>query len=107
MTTEIDLQQAIAALDEYGYEKKLSTDLEQARNKQQMRKYLDSLDYSVRRMEFLQEAVNEWVADKKAFLAQKESIQTYKTKVINLSKELNLSYNEVLEIMAGLDTRKK
>lgn len=107
MTTEIDLQQAIAALDEYGYDKKLSTDLEQARNKQQMRKYLDSLDYSVRRMELLQEAVNEWVNDKKAELAQKENIQTYKSKVINLSKELNLSYNEVLEIMASLDVKKK
>ncbi|GIU37960.1 hypothetical protein TUM4637_38060 [Shewanella hafniensis] len=46
MTTDIDLQSAIAALDEYGYDKKVSTDLEQARNKQQMGKYIKSLDYS-------------------------------------------------------------
>lgn len=105
MTTDIDLQRAIAALDEYGYDKKLSTDLEQARNKQQMRKYLDSLDYSLRRMELLQESVNEWVAERKALLAQQENIQTYKTKIINLSKELNLSYNEVLEIMSKLDSK--
>ncbi|MCL2918854.1 hypothetical protein [Shewanella litorisediminis] len=105
MTTDIDLQRAIAALDEYGYEKKLSTDLEQARNKQQMRKYLDSLDYSLRRMELLQETVNEWVAERKALLAQQENIQTYKTKIINLSKELDLSYNEVLEIMSKLDNK--
>ncbi|QSX38793.1 hypothetical protein [Shewanella sedimentimangrovi] len=105
MTTDIDLQSAIAALDEYGYEKKLSTDLEQARNKQQMLKYLQSLDYSLRRMLILQEAVNELVEEKKSQLALQENIQTYKTKVINLSRELNMSYNEVLELMAQMDKR--
>ena len=50
MTTDLDLQSAIAALDEYGYDKKVSTDLEQARNKQQMGKYIKSLDYSLRRL---------------------------------------------------------
>ncbi|QSX31572.1 hypothetical protein [Shewanella cyperi] len=105
MTTDIDLQSAIAALDEYGYEKKLSTDLEQARNKQQMLKYLQSLDYSLRRMLILQEAVNELVEEKKSQLALQENIQTYKTKVINLSRELNMSYNEVLELMARMDKR--
>lgn len=107
MTSDIELQRAMAALDEYGYDKKLSSDLEQARNKQQMRKYLDGLDYSIRRMELLQETVNEWVAEKKAQHAQQESIQTYKSKIINLSRELNISYNEVLEIMAQLDSKKR
>ena len=44
-----DLQNALAALDEYGFDKKHSSDLSQARNKQQMTKYIDSLDYSLRR----------------------------------------------------------
>lgn len=101
MTTDIDLQSAIAALDEYGYDKKVSTDLEQARNKQQMGKYIKSLDYSLRRLLILQETVNELVEEKKHQLAQQENIQTYKTKIINLSREFNISYDEVLALMSA------
>ncbi|ABS08149.1 hypothetical protein [Shewanella baltica] len=101
MTTDLDLQSAIAALDEYGYDKKVSTDLEQARNKQQMGKYIKSLDYSLRRLLILQETVNELVEEKKHQLAQQENIQTYKTKIINLSREFNISYDEVLELMTS------
>jgi len=100
------LQSAIAALDEYGYEKKVSTDLEQARNKQQMGKYIKSLDYSLRRLLILQETVNELVEEKKHQLAQQENIQTYKTKIINLSREFNISYEDVLAIMAELPNKK-
>lgn len=106
MTTDLDLQSAIAALDEYGYEKKVSTDLEQARNKQQMGKYIKSLDYSLRRLLILQETVNELVEEKKHQLAQQENIQTYKTKIINLSREFNISYEDVLAIMAELSNKK-
>lgn len=101
MTTDLDLQSAIAALDEYGYDKKVSTDLEQARNKQQMSKYIKSLDYSLRRLLILQETVNELVEEKKHQLAQQENIQTYKTKIINLSREFNISYDEVLALMTS------
>ena len=101
MTTDIDLQSAIAALDEYGYDKKVSTDLEQARNKQQMGKYIKSLDYSLRRLLILQETVNELVEEKKHQLAQQENIQPYKTKIINLSREFNISYDEVLALMTS------
>lgn len=106
MTTDIDLQSAIAALDEYGYDKKVSADLEQARNKQQMGKYIKSLDYSLRRLLILQETVNELVEEKKHQLAQKENIQTYKTRIINLSREFNISYEDVLALMAE-NARKK
>ncbi|GCF92047.1 hypothetical protein KO533_14645 [Shewanella sp. NKUCC05_KAH] len=106
MTTDLDLQSAIAALDEYGYDKKVSTDLEQARNKQQMGKYIKSLDYSLRRLLILQETVNELVEEKKHQLAQQENIQTYKTKIINLSREFNISYDEVLALMASSKSKK-
>ncbi|MCU8010240.1 hypothetical protein L5M11_22400 [Shewanella sp. SM87] len=106
MTTDLDLQSAIAALDEYGYDKKVSTDLEQARNKQQMGKYIKSLDYNLRRLLILQETVNELVEEKKHQLAQQENIQTYKTKIINLSREFNISYDEVLALMASSKSKK-
>ncbi|MGI2261026.1 hypothetical protein [Shewanella sp. GXUN23E] len=106
MTKELDLQNALAALDQYGYDKKHSTDLEQARNKQQMAKYIDSLDYSLRRLELLQEVVNDAVRNKKESLAQQEHIQTYKTKIINLSREWNMSYQDVIDLMARVENNK-
>ena len=105
MTKELDLQSALAALDQYGYDKKHSSDLEQARNKPQMAKYIDSLDFSLRRLEILQEVVNEAVIAKKELLAQKENIQTYKTKIINLSREWNMSYQDVIDLMAKVENQ--
>ncbi|QSX35305.1 hypothetical protein JYB87_08985 [Shewanella avicenniae] len=101
MNNDLDLQSAIAALDEYGYDKKLSTDLEQARNKPQMMRYLKSMDYSIRRMKILQDAVNSVVEEMEQDLLKQEQVQTFKTKVINLSRELNLSYDEVLRLMTA------
>lgn len=106
MTTDLDLQSAIAALDEYGYDKKVSMDLEQARNKQQMGKYIKSLDYSLRRLLILQETVNQLVEEKKHQLALQEHIQTYKTKIINVSREFNITYEDVLAIMVELANKK-
>ena len=99
MNKNMELESAIAALDQYGYDKKHSSDLEQARNKQQMLKYIDSLDFNLRRLLILQEAVNELVENEKRLLSQQESIQTYKTKIINLSRQFNISYDEVVQIM--------
>lgn len=107
MNNNNDLQNAIAALDEYGFEKKTSSDLSQARNKQQMTKYIDSLDYNLRRLLILQETVEELVEKKKHQNSQQEKIQTYKTKVINLSRQFNISYDEVLNIMLQLKTQTK
>ena len=66
-----------------------------------MGKYIKSLDYSLRRLLILQETVNELVEEKKHQLAQQENIQTYKTKIINLSREFNISYDEVLALMTS------
>lgn len=71
-----------------------------------MGKYIKSLDYSLRRLLILQETVNELVEEKKHQLAQQENIQTYKTKIINLSREFNISYEDVLAIMAELPNKK-
>ncbi|MEC4725312.1 hypothetical protein HWQ46_07110 [Shewanella sp. D64] len=99
MNKNFDLQSALAALDEYGYDKKQSSDLAQARNKQQMSKYIESLDYNLRRLLILQETINELVVKKKHLIVQQENIQTYKTKVINLSRQFNISYDDVIQIM--------
>ncbi|QQX82231.1 hypothetical protein JK628_10705 [Shewanella sp. KX20019] len=104
MKENLDLENAIAALDQYGYDKKTSSDLEQARNKQQMLKCIDSLDFNLRRLLILQEAVTELVENEKRLLAQQESIQTYKTKIINLSRQFNISYDDVIKIMKQQET---
>lgn len=105
MTKDFDFESAIAALDQYGYDKKHSSDLTQARNKPQMVKYIESLDFSIRRLLQLQEAVDEVVKSKQMIMAQRENIQTYKTKIINLSRELNMSYQDVIDVMAELEQK--
>lgn len=107
MTKDFDLQSALASLDQYGYEKKHSETLEQARNKPQMAKYINSLDYSLRRLELLQEVISEVISERKHQQAQQENIQTYKSKIINLSRELNMSYQEVINIMSKLEGKKE
>ncbi|WP_299495276.1 hypothetical protein [uncultured Shewanella sp.] len=99
MNNNLDLEDAIAALDQYNYDKKRTSDLEQARNKAQMKKYISSLDFNLRRLQILQDSVNELVEEEKEQIAQQENIQTYKTKIINLSRQLNLSYEQVVLIM--------
>ncbi len=54
----------------------------------------------------MQETVNELVEEKKHQLALQEHVQTYKTKIINLSREFNISYEDVLAIMAELANKK-
>ncbi|QYJ92196.1 hypothetical protein [Shewanella spartinae] len=99
MTDHLNLHDAMAALDEYGYEQKHSSELSQARTHTQMDKYLRSLDFNLRRLMILQEVVGKLVDEEQANLARQENIQTYKTKVINLSREYGISYDRVLEIM--------
>ncbi|MGL4473476.1 MAG: hypothetical protein ACRCT7_03305 [Shewanella sp.] len=100
MSNEFDLQRALDALDEYGYDKKHSTDLEQARTKPQMEKYINNLDYSLKRLQLLQQVVNEAVDNKINAQKQIEQVQTFKTKIINLSREWNMSYQDVLALLA-------
>ncbi|MCL1078678.1 hypothetical protein D5R81_12120 [Parashewanella spongiae] len=100
MTHNIDLEQALSALDSYNYDQKQSSSLEQSRNKNQMRKYLQSLNYSLKRLVILQDTVNEMVEEENQRLILQENIQTFKTKIINLSREYNMTYDEVLQVMA-------
>ncbi|MCL1041278.1 hypothetical protein [Shewanella marisflavi] len=100
MTDKLDLQDAMAALDKFGYDQKHSIELGQARTQAQMEKYLKSLDFNLRRLLILQEVVNRLVEEEKANQARQENIQTFKTKVINLSREYGLPYDQVLNIMS-------
>ncbi|WP_076536320.1 hypothetical protein [Shewanella sp. UCD-KL21] len=100
--TDINLQNVINAFDELDFENRTTKSLESARNKLQMKTYLDSLDYSLRRLNILNEVVSEMVEQKKSALKKQEQVQTYKSKVIQLSREYRISYQEVLEIMVSL-----
>ena len=67
-----------------------------------MTAYIDSLDFSLRRLLILQDTVNSIVEQKKLDLLKQEHIQTYKTKIINLSRKYNISYQDVIDIMVQL-----
>ena len=102
MKNNLDLARVINAFDELEFEQRTTTNLENARNKPQMRTYIQSLDFSLRRLKILQETIYELVEDKQSELVRQEKIQTYKTKIINLSRQYNMSYQDVLNIMAKL-----
>ena len=102
MNTDLNLQKMMNAFDELDFEKRTTTNLENARNKQQMKAYINSLDFSIRRLKILQEAVNDIVEQKQLDLVKQEHIQTYKTKIINLARKYNISYQDVINIMAQL-----
>ena len=102
MSNDLNLQQMMNAFDELDFEQRTTSNLENARNKQQMSAYINSLDYSLRRLLILQESVNEIVEQKQSDLVKQEHIQTYKTKIINLSRQYNISYQDVINIMVQL-----
>lgn len=102
MKNDLELARVINAFDELEFEQRTTTNLENARNKPQMRTYIQSLDFSLRRLKILQETINELVEDKQSDLVRQEKVQTYKTKIINLSRQYNISYQDVINIMAKL-----
>ncbi|MBB1388558.1 hypothetical protein EGC79_18490 [Shewanella vesiculosa] len=102
MSDDLNLQKMMDAFDELDFEQRTTTNLENARNKQQMTAYIDSLDFSLRRLLILQDTVNSIVEQKKLDLLKQEHIQTYKTKIINLSRKYNISYQDVIDIMVQL-----
>ncbi|MGX9459685.1 hypothetical protein ACWXWU_00385 [Shewanella sp. A14] len=102
MSNDLNLQKMINAFDELDFEQRTTTNLENARNKQQMTAYINSLDFSLRRLLILQESVNAIVEQKQLDLVKQEHIQTYKTKIINLSRQYNISYQDVINIMVQL-----
>ncbi|MBB1267982.1 hypothetical protein [Shewanella sp. SR44-3] len=102
MPSDINLQQMISALDEMDFEKRTNNSLEHARTQAQMTGYLSSLDYSMKRLQLLQSAVNDMVEKKQSEQIKQEKVQTYKTKIFNLAKQYDISYAEVLSIMATL-----
>ncbi|MCL1045160.1 hypothetical protein Q4601_06150 [Shewanella sp. 1_MG-2023] len=105
--TDINLQNVINAFDELDFENRTTKSLENARNRVQMKTYLSSLDYSLRRIKILEEVVSELVEEKQTELVKQEHIQTYKAKVIQLSREFKISYQDVLSIMLKLKQDEK
>jgi hypothetical protein len=106
MPNDINLQQMISALDEMDFEKRTTTNLADARTQAQMTACLSSLDYSAKRLELLQSAVNAMVEDKRHDRVKQEKIQTFKTKVINMSREYQIPYAQVIDIMVILRSQK-
>ncbi|ARD22125.1 MULTISPECIES: hypothetical protein [Shewanella] len=100
--TDINLQNVINAFDELDFENRTTKNLENARNRMQMKTYLSSLDYSLRRLKILEEVVSEIVEEKQTELVKQEHIQTYKAKIIQLSREYKISYQDVINIMNKL-----
>lgn len=106
MKSDKQLDNLISAFEELEYEQKSTGSLKNARNKAQMKSYLSTLDYSVKRLQLLQESVEDLLLEKRQFEVKQQQIQTFKTKIINLSREYHTSYQDIIMIMSQLKQRK-
>ncbi|GLS84483.1 hypothetical protein [Paraferrimonas haliotis] len=101
MSTPLSLEEAVASLEEFQH-KSVNSDLSSARTKEQMAACIRELEYSEKRMLLLIQASNQVLEEMQRLALKKEQIQTYKSKIINTAKELNMSYHEVVQIMADM-----
>lgn len=76
------------------------------RSKSQMIAFLSKLEWSDKQLETFREAVDELLTQRREAAKKKEQVQTYKAKLINLAKDLDMSYQELLVTMVDLDKRR-
>ncbi|MBY6185077.1 hypothetical protein KUV89_00285 [Marinobacter hydrocarbonoclasticus] len=76
------------------------------RSKSQMIAFLENLNWSEKQLETFAEAVDEMINRRQEAAKKKEQVQTYKAKLINLARDLDMSYQELLVTMVDLDKRR-
>ncbi|GAA5189418.1 hypothetical protein [Ferrimonas gelatinilytica] len=77
------------------------------RSPRQMRGYLEQLDWSTKQLETFSQVVIEMINERKEQAEKVERVQTYRAKLINLAKDLGMSYQELVSTMAKIDDSKK
>ncbi len=76
------------------------------RSKAQMMAFLDNLEWSDKQLETFREAVDELLSQRREAAKKKEQVQTYKARLINLAKDLDMTYQELLVTMVDLEKRR-
>ncbi|ADN75678.1 hypothetical protein Fbal_1474 [Ferrimonas balearica DSM 9799] len=76
------------------------------RSKSQMRAFLNELAWSDKQLETFKEVIDEMLNERREAAKKQEQVQTYKAKLINLAKDLDMSYQELLVTMVDLDSRR-
>ncbi|MBY5992024.1 hypothetical protein [Ferrimonas balearica] len=76
------------------------------RSKSQMIAFIDQLQWSEKQLLTFREALDEVILTRQEAARKTEQVQTYKAKLINLARDLDMSYQELLVTMADLDRTK-
>ncbi len=76
------------------------------RSPRQMKSYLEQLNWSTKQLETLNQVVAEMIAERQAQAEKVERVQTYRAKLINLAKDLDMSYQDLVNTMAKLESNK-
>ncbi|WP_028118025.1 hypothetical protein [Ferrimonas senticii] len=107
--TNLELEDAFRnALIEIENEKEQVGQLTQAtRSPKQMRSYLEQLQWSDKQLIMLRDTLQEYISERQEKARKEERMQTYRAKLINTARELNMSYDELLATMSDLDSRKR
>ncbi|GAA4873731.1 hypothetical protein [Ferrimonas pelagia] len=94
-----------SALIELEQEKKVQTELTtNTRSHRQMKNYLTHLEWSDKQLLTLQAAIEEILTERREYNEKAERVQTYRAKLINLARDLNMSYQELVTTMADLES---
>ncbi|GLP96203.1 hypothetical protein [Paraferrimonas sedimenticola] len=102
MSNNLSLEDAVASLDQYQLTESRK-ELANARTLEQMKSAIDDLNYSEKRLQLLAQASQQVLDEHRQNSLKQQQIQTYKTKIINLSRELNMSYQDVIDNLHLLD----
>ncbi|WP_298441773.1 hypothetical protein [uncultured Ferrimonas sp.] len=97
-----------SALIEIEQEKQHVTELSSAtRAPRQMRSYIDQLQWSDKQLITFRDTLDEMIQERKEKALKAERTQTYRAKLINMARELNMSYDELVTTMVDLEAIKK
>lgn len=77
------------------------------RSSKQMRQFVEQLQWSDKQLITFRDTLNEMISDRKEEAVKGERVQTYKAKLINMARDLNMSYDELVATMTDLEVTKK
>lgn len=107
--SNLELEDAFrTALHEIEQEKASVSELTPTtRAPKQMRKYIEQLKWSDKQLITFRDTLDEMINERKLEAEKAERTQTYRAKLINMAKDLNMSYEELVTTMGDLESLKK
>ncbi|QIZ76846.1 hypothetical protein [Ferrimonas lipolytica] len=97
-----------SALIEIEQEKQQGVELTSStRSAKQMRSYIENLEWNDKQLITFRDTLDQMIHDRSEKAQKAERLQTYRAKLINMARDLNMSYDELVTTMVDLESVKK